>query len=989
MQILERLPTYIGRDAEKALLRETALTLLSRPETCAIYLQAAGGLGKTWMLQLLPQILRGERPVSSPALGRLRVAQVVDLYNFESHNPEVIEQQLVDGLKQAQGEWYRVPAAEINRIFHPYLQAAKEYRRIREIGSAEEREQGADTMRQLFISCWNHLAATYPLVICFDTVETLFARVAPKEALISVGEPTTGANLVLNWIRRVLPELHHTMAVFSGRPIPGENPLITLLQGLRLLRGGVQTLERFTHPEEIRAYLSAYNLSVDDEQIPYLQTITEGRPLLLTCYAETLRPQEGIPPPLPQPDNVADRPAFEDWLVDTVLNPVRQVRGTLQQSTLGYCLYFLVYARRGVQPEQLETLFERLELPFDRSVVARLYQLALIKTVGGLLFLHDEIFAMIDESRKPDEFGLRLPTLDYLCDISRNRVRIATQEADRGVDLLGAMFDNMYYELIRDVRNGYRAYTIYSDRLLRERRINGVLVLSDVFWGTYNRFQDALAELDDLTYDKVIHDEQVRRIKLLRAQDRNEEALELAEQLANTFEHDNVLAEDSYLFVDFGLTRASALIQAHTPGYEAEAERLVQNATSLLEQPDALTDKLLLLRRYFFLGNAHVYLGYLRNQQQAYRQSIQEAESARTAYKRYRDERLAGLDQSAHDLLNDFIDTDLAQVMNNLAYDLARSGGLRRALRLSNELIDEFGASASDYRRALFYNTNALIHMWSNRYLEAIAPLNQAVQAATLSGSSRARGLVAHGRGLLEREMMKARGEPLPEIEQYFAEAAEELKQEPNSLREVHFDWARFARDIAQLYRHAGKAQDAARCERESLAHVDLALGLLPPGPSMQRADLLECKAVIYLHMGDLAQADSLINEAEAMMNQTMTDYGQIVSGKLALQRAMILIQRGEPSLEALRPMAIALTRAYIFGKQHRDQGTFERLIEQQLNRMPEEILQEFREATESGRLRVIADDLPYQRPDPARWDHEWGFSIRFMNEIIETLLDI
>jgi tetratricopeptide (TPR) repeat protein len=1016
--MLQRLNEYIGREEEKDLLRHYARRIIRESRCYALYFEAGGGLGKTRLQELFPQILE-EVPAIDDALahGRLCVAGIVDFYSFESRNPNVMEQRLIAGLKRVDmihnssdaDEWYRLPAEQVDEAFVFYYQALDAYREARDMGGREQIAHHQAMLRQAFIDSWNNLAEMHALVMCFDTLETLFSPPAPSEALVNFLDAAKSVDRILDWMRTILPQLRHTLVLLSGRPVE-DNILVRELQLLGLMLDPVHVLQRFDTPRTTKLFLQAYELTIPDHEITHVLQITEGRPLLLTCYVELLRSEWAIPPGLPFREQIASRPEFEDWLIETVLNPMELARAyTHGQSTLVYSLYFLACARRGLQRSQFTELFDRFGLSYDERVIAQLAQISLVKMIGDRLFLHDEIALMIDESGKPAELGLYQSTLDYLCEVSRQQVQ---EVKDRTV-LLGAMADNMYYELSRDVRMGYRAYSIYADWLLGQRSVNAALILSDAFWRTMQftvrqdrtdvlPYLDKLAQVGSaLTMDEILRDEQVRRVKLLRALDQNYEALALAETLHQQFAAQGLIPEDSanptitaardqYLYVDLALIRAIALTQAQPVGYQRHAESLLLHIVAFLQNPDALTDPLLRLRRQAFLGQAYMYLGYVLYQQQRFADAAAVEEQGRRALIHYYKESIVDLSTGqtgpAESLLNDRISGDLAQITNNMAYNMAWRGNFRRAIRLSDEVLQRFLDQVSDYQKALFCNTNALIHIRCNELSKAIKSLEEAEQAAHRAGRKRVRGLVAHARGLYERDMMRAHGVPNPAIDRHFQEAVELLANEPNVLREVLQDRARYYRDLALLYVREEQLEQAHQYQRDALASIDQALSP-QEGPSMQRADLLESKATIWNHLQEYEQAAALLDEAEQMMDLPMPEYGQIVAGKIAFQRGIIALYQANNAREALRFMAIALARTYTFSERNRDQLTYEQLIAQYIKNISTDSLRAFQTVTQSDRLIISVDDLPYQKPERVAWVNAWEDSIDYINRIIDETI--
>jgi tetratricopeptide (TPR) repeat protein len=376
--------------------------------------------------------------------------------------------------------------------------------------------------------------------------------------------------------------------------------------------------------------------------------------------------------------------------------------------------------------------------------------------------------------------------------------------------------------------------------------------------------------------------------------------------------------------------------------------------------------------------------GYLRRQQQRFAEAQADYEHGRSAFRCYREQSISyrGEQHNPEELLNDHVAGDLAQVTNNLAYTLALAGNLKRALRLSNEVIQEFVPILASYRQALFYNTNALILLLAGDFTSAEKPIQLAEQAAQDAGSSRVLGMVERARGFFERTRMNKEQDPRPEIEESYRRAASYLKGEPGTLYETYIDWAKFERDLSKLYRVQNPDM------RDKLRQHDAAFATLPDEPSMQHVDVLENQITIYNNMARYDEAERLLDRAEAMMNVRMPAYGQILSGKLALQRFYPAFFRDHNPEKALQFLALALARVYVFASKHRDQQTFEALVAEHIGRIAPEYLHAFKQHTEREDLYITSDQLPHQRPNATHWSNAWEEAIAFMNQVIEERLD-
>lgn len=1024
-ELFERLPDYIGRDDAKTLLGAATRAVIADPTCCVLYFEGGGGLGKTRLLQLAPDIVRSVLGNGGDAV---RYAALIDFYSFENRDPLEIERRLVEGLQQTPGtsQPHRLLGGDVQAAFANYHDAYTRYVQAQESRNAARIEQEREQLRAAFIAGWNTLAMHHPLVIAFDTLETLFFE-APPAALINAAiardggdatlTVTSGAELVIDWMERVLPNLQHTLVLCSGRPLrSGRNTLVERLDARGLLYAPVFRLQPFTDPDASREYLRAYlgaGADSDEIDVHYVQQITEGRPLLLTCYAETRRSPHALPPGLPSPRDCISRADFEEWLIATLLNPVAVADDdSLPQQTIAYCLYFLVYARRGIRVSELQAIFEQEELDYDPATLTQLARVALVKQSGDALFLHDEIFAMIDATRKPDAFGLREPTLAYLCAVSAAAVRQATTHttADPTDTLLGAMANHMYYEMTRDIVQGYYTYAIYIDRLLELRRRTPALVLSDAFWRTLNYevvvagdselpYRDALYR-SGLTVERILRDEQLRYVEVLQTLPSRDRARSEAQRLERDFQQQGVLppmtdaltvadvraSSDVYLFVVLALRRIYDVV-THQDETLPRFEHLCKVMIRLLEDATLLPDQLLELRRFYYLADAYNALGQLYGLQSRYDDALVAGRNALRAFERYHRQVVASA------VLNDDITVTLAQTRNNLAFDYTRRGDFDAARQLSRQLAQMLRQPAMQralpvHRQVLIYNTLALIDIEMTDYLAAERPMQEAERLLVAGGvqDTRAKGLVRWARAQLRTAYMRKAGVPDVEVEQIYAEAYALLPPNESQLPELLDRWAAYHRSIALLYQQQG---DTAAFEQHIAvagAKLDEALRLPLDGKATKEADLHASKATLANVCGAYDEARWHIARAEELLLHEDTHaYGQVVSGRLLLQRSDYLLHDDQDYRAALEHLLLALARIYAFAEQHRDQETLEEVSQRFIADMPADFLAA-QQATISD-FFVPADQLGYQIPAAAQWQGALQRSKRKIGQFINNHL--
>ncbi|HEY1016012.1 MAG TPA: hypothetical protein VGE07_25105 [Herpetosiphonaceae bacterium] len=1034
MCAFEKLPWHVGHNEQKKALLDWSSDIITDPRCYAMYFEARGGLGKTHLLSLYPQLVL-QASEQQPELTRLRITNIVDFYNFESRSPLVIEQRLIEGLKYASGaEWHALPPEEVDTAFRAYNEMLEQRRRS--ISGRAKTAITAMDLHRAFIECWNRLARSHPLVIRFDTVETLQNQTAPPEALINIelqflaahGDmppSAIGIESVQQWMTAVLPRLEHTLVIMSGRPVGGSEFIQSLIQHGVLSDDARYVLEPLSDLSDIRDYLSGCGVSgierFKDNRLQQIKEFTEGYPLMLTWYAELFRSDWAFPPNVLHASSSLRRINLEERLIETILHPLNLADSATR--TLAYCFYFLGYARRGLTRDELRQLFDEMKLERDDVVLEQLEYLSLIKTISWQqsvsFFLHDEVARLLDTSGILGPLGMGEATLRFLSENSRRYLDqrealpmrnqapsvddgLVSQQSDQ-VARLKAMSSHMYYELTRHFQVGYWAYVVYMDQLLGERRVDDAMVLADAFWSTleyrvthdgherqpyYERLHESPLELEG-----ILRDERVRQAKLLRAIDQNSQALQLVTKLHAEFTRDEQIAAlgyqasaDPHLHIDLSLVwAATTMSEDISPRGWAFADALYRDIIAFLEAPSAGAHALLETRKLFFLGQAYTLRGHLLYQQERFSEAIADALRGRRAFKQHL---LNRQDTSAENpqIQRDNVIPDLAQATNNLAYNLAQTGELKRALRLTNEVIKEYVAHVSDYHQALFYNTQALIYLYRGQTHEAEEPIRLAIRAAEQSGINRAIGLVTEGRARLEQAKMSRQNVPNPAIERYYEQALQHLAEESGTRRSILGAQASFYRAISALYHNEQDYGHARHYNELALTTLDDALAAIDDGPSVRRADLTQGKAVIHINMGEFDKAIAELAQAEEMMQRPMPEYGQVVAGKIAIQRAIIALDHEANVTEALRLMTIGLARANIFAPHHQVLDTFEQMIQNRIKgisqRYPNEST-EFLSLLDEWNATDSFNQLQYQQPNPHQWPSAWNAAIGFMSIIL------
>ena len=88
---------YVGRQSQKETLLFWSREIAAEKRCRVLVIEAAGGLGKTRLLEDYPLIVQASCP-------ELRIARIIDLYDFANRSPDAIEQRLIAGLQQSQDD---------------------------------------------------------------------------------------------------------------------------------------------------------------------------------------------------------------------------------------------------------------------------------------------------------------------------------------------------------------------------------------------------------------------------------------------------------------------------------------------------------------------------------------------------------------------------------------------------------------------------------------------------------------------------------------------------------------------------------------------------------------------------------------------------------------------------------------------------------------------------------------------------------------------
>lgn len=984
---------YVGRLAVVQAVAHALRRIREEHRCFAVYIESAGGLGKSFLLLKLPELL--SNTVGDKAFA---VARIIDLSDSDTRRGLVVEQMLIDGLRRNAGQWYRFESSEVDRAFGEYQRARELYEQERARLSPKELEKRREALQDLFVRSLNRLADRHPIVLRFDTTETLTSGQIANEFLRDAFPTST--RLFLDWLLAVMPRLRSVLIIFSGRPPqqPDDTQIDTLLVTRGLLAVEKQTLHPL-EPDEIREYMLAYGQPAPSEaENVRIWEQTEGHPLLITSLIERrLSTTRG---PL---SAVRGLKEFKDDLLEEVLNPIAH-REDHDRRIFSYCLYVLSFARRGISREQLATCLRELgytEIPDTmmaisdqrlNTVLNRLSSSALVKVrpLTNLLYLHDEIFVMIDESERPELLGMDGGVLGFLIRMSEEQLAIAerssgsSDQAQSRSDTFIAWSNLIYYRLMHNVDEGYRTYLLVMDQLFNRREAALALSLRDEFmrWLSLDSNKQRLQE-SKLELAEVARDDAVWLVKYNLQIGRNSEAVDIGmrirERLGDEIEKDDYFKYELYVTLGNALT-------IYRDAEQSLTEQLFDEVLALFERPQ-LNQEYMRNRRDYFAALAYLYAGFLYRTLADYNRAAAYYVRSRQHFEAY----IADPNQK-----QDFNTLELhTQVTINLAFIDGQQGNYMRARALLRRLREPvtFGRLSPD-RQAVIANVESIVYLNSDNMQLALRSVQEAWRIATSLEDRRIRGQVAHQYANVLHEIMKRSRVRDLHAENYFRDAEEIFAQEATARREALIDHGKYARNLALLYRRDGDEVNAQRHFTQASECFQAALAAVGADvPTLQRAEILECQAVIERMSDHFIEAEELLAAAEAdLAAQSFPAYAQVVAATIAFERGQIALVRRQ-WVDTIDMLVIALARAFFFSHENRTVKAFISLSEQYLSVLPPDALAVMLERLLELRKKaepVPVASLPYQHPaDHEAWNLAVGRSVDALVSMLAVLAEV
>lgn len=929
---IARTKGYFGQVKTITALKQMFGEIQREAVCCLAYVEAPGGLGKSFLQVKLPDLLDSPNAL---------VSQPIDLSDPETRSGNLLSTHVIESLGYRSLRLNDLSA--VTEPFGTYHEAEKNY--YADLGrlNAEENERRRADLLDYFVSDLNDLAKSRPIVLCLDTAEALVSSAPEGQLLIILQELNQHQKLeqrrilknpstideFLEWFDAVMPRLKHVLIVVCGRPIEKifNYDLKSRLFTTKFYKAQYFKLEPLRH-EEIANLLSNEWQGADKPEeldIDQALKVSDGSPLLATIYLEMRRRSN-------RSDIAAiqDRGQFQRYLLESLLDPLAP-RAPFAQEVVAYSLYTLVHARRGLTAEQLKVFLRRYlgilteEQEHDLVVaVDNLHLDAMVKyrEENELLLLHDEIFVILDQSGISDTLDIRGQVQDYLIELAKTQFR-ATKDRS---EYLRTMSNLIFYQIEKDPEKGYIEYLKLMIGLFNTGEYVLSLILRDDLWrwlsqpvSIAGRKKAAHTNRDRLgrgnvrlTIDEIQRDDAVWLVKYYMKRGELEQAVLLGQKIKETI----VYAKDQYYNFDLSLALGQAMVRRFDQEVVAdESEELLDKAVILAYKAQS-SDQFFFQELWaYFHGLACTMAGYRWRTLFDFEQAAQFYERGRDSFRIYALNPKENLD----------VAEALTQLEINLAYVQGKSGNSARAAQLIRAKIT--ARSFTDLslgRQALSYNVASIVETERGDIWQAKDYVRKAWDLALRSENKRTIAQVALQVGVTCHEEMKLSNKLDRDAANYFRDAIKYFTEieEMAFLREAELEYERYLRNCAIISRLLGRDDDMQTYLSDVKSHLDAAFEALSASPvdkqlpTIHRVELLVDRAFMHRLYGEYPAAHDQLADAEKTLRQLRPPprTALIVASTICYEQGKLAIVANKPS-EATNALIAAFAHAQSFSR--------------------------------------------------------------------------
>jgi hypothetical protein len=470
----------IGRQDKMEQIWGTLQAAAKNPQkNYVLILKGNGGTGKTRILEEV----RDHHPDSAPFYVN---ANLIDFYDADYHHPENLCQAIAESLHHEESG---------NTSFAKFFETLHKLR-VDFPRSGFSRVTLQENLYEHFFEGYATFAEKHVIVLLFDTVENLDFE---KDKVQKFCKGIANA-LVKDWLLKNLHRFPHTVMLIAGRP--ESEPHVTSRRPTRddenlyaalgrkaqqhenIVVEDLSTLEPFNNIEDIQSYLS-YNVEKHKAQYPVIEGILEvaervkilsrGEPMYLALCVDLYRHGwEGLFHTPKTPDRTIFEIAIHEMLrvgdsnkhVSSLLPSLITLLGVARKGLSRELAHFLVGTT--INRENLNQAYEELST------------FAIVKTRKDRLFLHDEVYRLLDlDPQQRDDPFLVLQAqndgdLQKIIEYYSLKLRSLSQELNAPVKQLPqspkeedsqkwnayevAVTESLFYRLWQNPKEGYEHY---------------------------------------------------------------------------------------------------------------------------------------------------------------------------------------------------------------------------------------------------------------------------------------------------------------------------------------------------------------------------------------------------------------------------------------------------------------------------------------------------------------------------------------------------
>lgn len=738
----------VGRSDVVSVIRQI---IRAESQLCVIHIVGEGGIGKTFLIKHVLRTLPADVPLRT-------VTQPIDLYHAANHTRWGLINAIYAALSPTQAEF-------------------RTYRQARETMQYQGDDQGVAQIINAFISDLCRVTQKKRLVLVFDTLEKLFVQPNPVDQRLGLDQEHRN---VLNWLLRdFFTRLHNTVVIVAGRPTPNELPFpnTEAIQLKQLELKGLTESETLQYFDAIAAQTSTDSGDLHAIEAIRSWTRTEQQVLFHSLHDSNQPPH--IQPillslaidhfvisgwPLPILDmsveeakalSAADRQACGHSIAQALVQSLRNNHRGADDVVIA-----LGWLQRGADIDLLSKITGHSCTEIRDTLNDIIKDLSFVKVhpTDQRIYLHDKMYDFlwmyglekVPEPRRSRIYKIIITYYQQRIDTLRSEIQHHYQPESapgyahinqlidaKSRELQEAIVDAIYYYLRWRPAQGFQTYFCYV-------RDAAVLNPDSLALQLQNELLAFLQErdphqardvVDGLARADVQADRAIGWIKWLADQEQFDSALEVAQQLRDSARD---LIEPGGQIALAELDVWEGFLQSYHGDFHL-AESRVKRAIAMLEAlppPHSV-------RSAGVLAFAYNNLGYIYSQQREPHQAIETYKKALTVWR----------------WIGKGVETELANTLNNLAFDKAEIGQFEEAYFAANEALQLRERAGPQMPVGLSLNTLAHIRLRHNDLDGARKAANQARLLFKSLNVVRGEGLACIALAETERRLMLAKDE--------------------------------------------------------------------------------------------------------------------------------------------------------------------------------------------------------------------------------------